>query len=81
MGLKPREFYKWPNLMENGSIRPATPLEAWNGDVEEILPRISYFGPAKKFRQIVIMKVIAYNFLILGYLGENKEEKICYVNA
>ena len=56
MGLRPQEFYKWPKLMEDGSIRPATPLDAWNGEVEEILPRVSYFGPAKKFREILFIK-------------------------
>ena len=80
MGLRPREFYKWPKLMEDGSIRPATHLDAWNGEIKEILPRASYFGPAKKFREILFIKKF-YKYLISDFLGETYEGKIYYVNA
>ena len=48
--VKQSKFRRWPQVQEDGTLIPATEFEMWDAEVEQILPRQSYFGRNKAFR-------------------------------
>ena len=50
--VKQQEFRRWPQTLSVGTLVPATKFDLWDSDVEDVLPRQSYFGRNKFFSHL-----------------------------
>ena len=48
--VKQTEFRRWPQVVDGGTLIPATEFDLWDSAVEDVLPRQAYFGRNKAFR-------------------------------